>query len=235
MAVRVLICDELPVVRDGLRTLLASVPDIDVIATTGNGREAIMLSRSLRPDVVVTDLKLEGMPGLEMIRRLSKEDLDPPLHVVVFAMSDTDETMSDVLHAGASGLLGKDASLTDLISAIRLAARGQTMLAPVVAQRLVDWFRDRRGPSEAVLEPMVSSLTQREREVMMLIARGLSTDEIARELTIGIATVRTHVYRVRCKLGARDRAQLVSLAYRSGIMKVACDPVRRALCDVIEQ
>lgn len=221
MAVRVLICDELPVVRDGLRTLLDSVPDIEVIETTGNGMEAIMLSRSLRPDVVVTDLKLEGMPGLEMIRRLTKEDLEPPLRVVVFAMSDTDETMSDVLHAGASGLLGKDASLADLISAIRLAARGQTMLAPVVAQRLVNWFRDRRSPSETLLEPMVSSLTQRERQVMLLIARGLSTDEIARELTIGVATVRTHVYRVRCKLGARDRAQLVSFAYRSGIMKVA--------------
>jgi DNA-binding NarL/FixJ family response regulator len=221
MAVRVLICDELPVVRDGLRTLLESVPDIDVVETTGNGMEAIMLSRSLRPDVVVTDLKLGGMPGLEMIRRLCKEDLDPRVRVVVFAMSDTDETMSDVLHAGASGLLGKDASLADLVSAIRLAARGQTMLAPVVAQRLVNWFRDRRSPSEVVLEPMVSSLTQRERQVMLLIARGLSTDEIARELTIGVATVRTHVYRVRCKLGVRDRAQLVSFAYRSGIMKVA--------------
>jgi DNA-binding NarL/FixJ family response regulator len=221
MAVRVLICDELPVVRDGLRTLLESVPDIEVIETTGNGMEAIMLSRSLRPDVVVTDLKLEGISGLEVIRRLTKEDLEPPLRVVVFAMSDTDETMSDVLHAGASGLLGKDASLADLISAIRLAARGQTMLAPVVAQRLVNWFRDRRSPAEMVLEPMVSSLTQREREVMLLIAHGLSNDEIARELTIGVATVRTHVYRVRCKLGARDRAQLVSLAYRSGLMQVA--------------
>jgi DNA-binding NarL/FixJ family response regulator len=221
MAVRVLICDELPVVRDGLRTLLESVPDIEVVETTGNGMEAIMLSRSLRPDVIVTDLKLEGISGLEMIRRLTKEDLEPPVRIVVFAMSDTDETMSDVLHAGASGLLGKDTSLTDLISAIRLAARGQTMLAPVVAQRLVNWFRDQRSPSEMVLEPMVSSLTQRERQVMLLIARGLSTDEIARELTIGVATVRTHVYRVRCKLGARDRAQLVSLAYRSGLMKVA--------------
>jgi DNA-binding NarL/FixJ family response regulator len=221
MAVRVLICDELPVVRDGLRTLLESVPDIEVVETTGNGMEAIMLSRSLRPDVIVTDLKLEGISGLEMIRRLTKEDLQPPPRIVVFAMSDTDETMSDVLHAGASGLLGKDTSLTDLISAIRLAARGQTMLAPVVAQRLVNWFRDQRSPSEMVLEPMVSSLTQRERQVMLLIARGLSTDEIARELTIGVATVRTHVYRVRCKLGARDRAQLVSLAYRSGLMKVA--------------
>ncbi|HET9898203.1 MAG TPA: response regulator transcription factor [Streptosporangiaceae bacterium] len=221
MAVRVLICDELPVVRDGLRTLLDSLPDIDVIETTGNGMEALAMSRSLRPDVVVTDLKLKGIPGLEMIRRLGKEDLAPPLRVVVFAMGDTDETMSDVLHAGASGLLSKDASLADLISAIRIVSRSQTMLTPVVTEQLVNWFRGGTRRSEGVLEPMVNSLTQREREVMMLIARGLSTDEIARELTIGVATVRTHVYRVRCKLGARDRAQLVSFAFRSGIMKVA--------------
>jgi DNA-binding NarL/FixJ family response regulator len=221
MPVRVLICDELPVVRDGLRTLLDAVPDIDVIATTGNGIEAIVLSRTLRPDVLVTDLKLEGMSGLEMIRRLRKEDLDPLPHVVVFALSDDDETMSEVLHAGASGLLGKDASQGDLISAIRLAALGKTTLAPVVARRLVNWFCERRSPSEVLLQPMVSSLTPRERQVMLLVARGLSTDEIARELTIGVATVRTHVYRLRCKLGARDRAQLVSFAYRSGLMQVA--------------
>lgn len=221
MPVRVLICDELPVVRDGLRTLLDCAADIEVVATTGNGMEAIVLSRSLRPDVVVTDLKLEVMPGLEMIRRLKKEDLDPIPEIVVFALSDDDQIMSEVLHAGASGLLGKDASPEDLISAVRLAARGQTTLAPVLAKRLVNWFCERRSSSQVVLAPMVSALTPRERQVMMLVARGYSTDEIARELTIGVATVRTHVYRLRCKLGARDKAQLVSLAYRSGLMPVA--------------
>jgi DNA-binding NarL/FixJ family response regulator len=221
MPVRVLICDELPVVRDGLRSLLDCAADIEVVTTTGNGMEAIMLSRSLRPDVIVTDLKLEGMPGLEMIRRLRKEDLDPVPEVVVFALIDDDQIMSEVLHAGASGLLGRDASPEDLISAVRLAARGQTTLAPMLVKRLVSWFCERRSPSEMVLEPMVFSLTPRERQVMMLVARGYSTDEIARELTIGVATVRTHVYRLRCKLGARDKAQLVSFAYRSGLMQVA--------------
>ncbi len=221
MPVRVLICDELPVVRDGLRSLLDCAADIEVVRTTGNGMEAIVLSRSLRPDVVVTDLKLEGMPGLEMIRRLRKEDLDPIPEVVVFALIDDDQIMSEVLHSGASGLLGKDASPEDLISAVRLAARGQTTLAPVLARRLVSWFCERWSPSEVVLEPMVFSLTPRERQVMMLVARGYSTDEIARELTISVATVRTHVYRLRCKLGARDKAQLVSFAYRSGLMQVA--------------
>ena len=222
MLVRVLICAELPVVREGLRTLLDSAADIDVVSTTGSGMEAIMLSRSLRPHVVVTDLRLEeGITALEMIRRLGKEALDPQPRVVVFAMGDSDETMSDVLHAGASGLLGNDASPEDLVAAVRLAADGQTMLAPAVAHRLVTWFRERRSPAQPVLEPVVSTLTSRERQVMLLIARGLSTDEIARELTVGVATVRTHVYRVRCKLGVRDRAELVSFAYRSGIMQVA--------------
>ena len=221
MPVRVLICDELPVVRDGLRSLFSSAADIEVVTTTSNGIEAIVLSRSLRPDVVVTDLKLEGMPGLEMIRRLRKENLDPIPEVVVFAVIDNDQLMSEVLHAGASGLLSKDASPEDLLSAVRLAARGQTTLAPVLAKRLVNWFCEHRSPSEVMLEPMVFSLTPRERQVMMLVARGYSTDEIARELTIGVATVRTHVYRVRCKLGARDKAQLVSFAYRSGLMQPA--------------
>jgi DNA-binding NarL/FixJ family response regulator len=221
MPVRVLICDEVPVVRHGIQTLLDAAPGIDVIETTGSGMEAIILSRKLRPDVVVTDLELDGMPGLEMIRRLRKEDLDPRPHVVVYAMCDTDQTMSEVLHAGASGLLGKDASPADLVAAVRLAARGQTTLAPAIAERLVSWFRERRGRSEVRLEPMVESLTPREREVMLLTAGGHSPEEIARDLAIGVATVRTHIYRVRCKLGARDRAQLVSFAYRSGLMQPA--------------
>lgn len=221
MPVRVLICDELPVVRDGIRTLLNLTPDLEVVGTTGNGTEAIVMTRRLRPQVVVTDLKLEGVPALEMIRRICKEDLDPPPRVVVFALTDTDEVMSDVLHAGASGVLGKDANPTDLVSAIRLAAVGRTSLAPMVAERLVSWFRQQHGVAEVVPEPVVGTLTPRERQVMLLIARGRSTEEIARELTIGVATVRTHVYRVRCKLGVRDRAQLVSFAYRCGLMQCA--------------
>jgi len=219
MTIRALICDELPVVRDGMRTLLDAVPDIDVIGTTDNGMEAIILVRTARPDVVVTDLDLRTISGLEMIRRLGKED--PPPNIVVFTGSTADKTVSDVLHAGACCLLGKDASPQELVAAIRAAAAGRTMLAPDVAQRLVTWFRERPDTTEPTRCPEVTELTPREREVTRMVARGMSTEEVARELTIGVATVRTHLYRVRTKLGVRDRAQLVSLAYRAGLIQSA--------------
>ncbi|MFD8063234.1 response regulator [Streptomyces cyaneofuscatus] len=219
MTIRVLICDELPVIGDGLRTLLDAVPDIDVIGTTDNGMEAIVLARTSRPDVVVTDLTLRTISGLEMIRRLGKEETRP--NIVVFTRSDADKTVSDVLNAGASCLLGKDASPQELIIAIRAAAAGRTMLAPDVAHRLVTWFREQSDTPETVPHPEVGELTPREREVTRMVARGMSTEEVARALTIGDATVRTHLYRVRTKLGVRDRAQLVSLAYRSGLIHPA--------------
>ncbi|MEU6256008.1 response regulator transcription factor [Streptomyces sp. NPDC047043] len=223
MTIRVLICDQLPVIADGLRTLLDAVPDIDVIGTTDNGMEAIVSVRTTRPDVVVTDLSLQTISGLEMIRRLGKED-DPP-NVVVFTASDADKTVSDVLHAGASCLLGKDASPQELITAIQAAAAGQTMLAPNIAQRLVTWFLEQPERQESDLCPEVTELTPREREVTRMVARGMSTEEVARELIIGEATVRTHLYRVRTKLGVRDRAELVSLAYRTGLIHSAGQPL----------
>ncbi len=219
MIIRVLICDELPVIRDGLRTLLDAVPDIDVIDTTDNGMEAIILVRTAQPDVVVTDLDLQTISGLEMIHRLRKEDARP--NIVVFTGSDADKTVSDVLHAGASCLLGKDASPQELVTAIRAAAAGRTMLAPNIAQRLVTWFREQPDTLESAPCPEVTELTPREREVTQMVARGMSTEEVARELIIGVATVRTHLYRVRTKLGVRDRAQLVSLAYQSGLIQSA--------------
>ncbi|ACU75138.1 two component transcriptional regulator, LuxR family [Catenulispora acidiphila DSM 44928] len=216
MTIRVLICDELPIIGDGLRTLLDAVPDIEVIGTTDNGMEAIVLVRTARPEVVVTDLNLRTISGLEMIRRLAKEDTPPS--IVVFTEADADKTVSDVLHAGVSCLLGKDARPQELIAAIQAAATGQTVLAPSIAQRLVGWFRAQPEPQEAAMCPGASELTSREREVVRMVARGMSTEEVARELIIGEATVRTHVYRVRTKLGVRDRAELVSLAYRSGLI-----------------
>jgi DNA-binding NarL/FixJ family response regulator len=217
MTIRVLICDELPVIGDGLRTLLDAVPDIDVIGTTDNGMEAIVVVRTARPDVVVTDLSLRTISGLEMIRRLAKEDTPP--NIVVFTESNADKTVSDVLHAGVSCLLGKDARPQELVTAIQAAAAGQTVLAPDIAQRLVTWFRAQPEPQEAAVCPGADELTTREREVIRMVARGMSTEEVARELIIGEATVRTHVYRVRTKLGVRDRAELVSLAYRTGLIQ----------------
>ncbi|MFH9674869.1 response regulator [Streptomyces sp. NPDC017405] len=219
MTIRVLICDELPVIGNGLRTLLDAIPDIDVIGTTDSGVEALVLVRTKRPDVVVTDLSLRTMSGLELIRRLGKEVAAP--HIVVFTGSDTDQTVSDVLHAGASCLLGKDASPQELVTAVRAAAAGRTMLAPDIAHRLVTWFREQPAARQSRAYPEVTELTPREKEITRMVARGMSTEEVARELTIGVATVRTHLYRVRTKLGVRDRAQLVSLAYRSGLIHSA--------------
>jgi DNA-binding NarL/FixJ family response regulator len=223
LVIRVLICDQLPVVANGLKTLLGAVPDIDVIGTTSNGMEAIILVRTTGADVVVTDLNLETISGFEMIRRLGKED-EPP-NVVVFTASDADQTVSDVLHAGASCLLGKDASMQELITAIRAAAAGQTMLAPNIARRLVTWFLAQPTPQEAAMRPEMTELTPREREVTTMVAEGMSTEEVARKLFIGEATVRTHLYRVRTKLGVRDRAELVSLVYRTGLIHSAGRPL----------
>ncbi len=219
MTIRVLICDELPVIRDGLRTLLDAVPHIDVIDTTDDGMDAIVLVRTARPDVVVTDLNLRTISGLEMIRRLGNEDVRP--NFVVFTRSDADKTVGDVLHAGASCLLGKDASPQELVDAIQAAAAGQTMLAPAIVHRLVTWFREQSDTTEFAPCPEMTELTPRERDVTQMVAWGMSTEEVARELTIGVATVRTHLYRVCIKLGVRDRAQLVSLAYRSGLIHPA--------------
>ncbi|MFJ3581268.1 response regulator [Streptomyces sp. NPDC090127] len=217
MTIRVLICDQLPVIADGLKTLLDAMPEIEVIGTTHNGMEAMVLVRTNRPDVVVTDLELQTISGLELIRRLGKEEDSP--NVVVFTATPSDRTVSDVLHAGASCLLGKAASPQELIAAIQAAAAGQTLLAPSIAERLVSWFRAQPEPQEPVACPEVTELTPREREVTRMVALGMSTEEVASELIIGEATVRTHLYRVRTKLGVRDRAELVSLAYRTGLIR----------------
>ncbi|MFL6138104.1 MAG: response regulator [Frankiaceae bacterium] len=221
MTLKVLLCDELPIIRDGLRTLLELEPDIEVVDAVESGVQAMICIRSELPHVVVTGLTLRGMSGLELIRRIQREDLDPRPRVVVFAMNDSDEMVTDVLHAGVNGLLVKSATRADLSSAVRAAAEGYTTLAPCVAHRLVDWFRRREAVPHEVLRPQVAALTSRERQVLTLVARGMSTEDVAEELSIGVTTVRTHVYRLRTKLDVRDRAQLVSFAYRAGLMQPA--------------
>jgi DNA-binding NarL/FixJ family response regulator len=221
MALQVLVCDQLPIVRDGLCTLLDAAPDIEVIDSTDSGLHALMVVRTRRPDVVITGLAVEGIPGIELIRRLAKEAVDSRPRVVVFAMSDSDETVRDVLYAGANGLLIKEATREELAVAVRAAARGETMLAPQIAHRLVDWFKQGDNRQEELLRSVVTVLTPRERQVLVMLAAGKSTSEVADELAIGITTVRTHVYRLRCKLNVRDRTQLVSFAYRAGLMRSA--------------
>jgi DNA-binding NarL/FixJ family response regulator len=218
---RVLICDEVPLFRDGLRTLLDAEPDMDVVDTTDSGIHAMVLVRTHRPHVVVTGLSLQGMSGLELTKRLTREDVKPSPRVVILSMNDSNETVADMLDAGANGFLVKSATREELRSAIQAAASGETMLAPSIAKRLVDWYRRRDEYPNDLLDPQLATLTHREREVLTLVARGMSTEEMAGELCIGVTTVRTHVYRLRCKLDVRDRAQLVSFAFRAGLMRPA--------------
>ncbi|TCO55614.1 response regulator [Actinocrispum wychmicini] len=221
MPLRVLVCDRLPIIRDGLCTLLEAEPDIEVVDAADSGIQAIMTVRAKHPDVVLTGLDLRGISGLEMVDRLAREPLNPKPRFVVLAMSDNDEVIDRVLHANVNGLLVKEATRAELSSAVRAAAQGQTMLAPQVAQRLVDRFRRLDAAPDQGLRPALAELTPREREVLASIARGMSAEEVAHELTIGVTTVRTHLYRLRTKLHLRDRAQLVSFAYRAGLMRTA--------------
>jgi DNA-binding NarL/FixJ family response regulator len=225
MSLRVLICDETRLIRDGLQSLLDAEADIDVIGSTDSGLHAMMLTRDRRPHVVVTGLALRGISGVELIRRLAREQAEPP-QVVVFAADEDEALLNDVLAAGATGLLNRDATREELTSAVRAAARGQPTLGPRITLMLLDCFRERGTRVRLDKQPLLTGLTRREREVLLLIAKGLSTEEVAEELCIGTATVRTHVYRLRRKLSVRDRAQLVSFAYQAGVALAPCGLVR---------
>ena len=224
MLLRVLICDGNRLIRDGLESLLGAESDIEIIGTTDNGLRAIMIARDRRPHVVVTGLDLQNISGTELIRRLGREQLDPLPRVVAFTSDENEATLSGILTAGANGILTRDASREELTSAVRAVARGQAVLGPLVTQLVLDWFREHGPHAEPMLGSDISCLTAREREVLLLISRGLSTEDVAERLCVGMATVRTHIYRLRCKLNLRDRAQLVSFAYRTNIVLMTACP-----------
>lgn len=218
--IRVLICDEVPLVRDGLRTLLDSA-DIHVVDATDSGVHAMVLVRTHRPHVVLTGPSLRGLSGIELVARLGREGPRPAPRAVIFSMDDSRESVTEMLRAGAHGYLLKSATREELRSTVLAAAGGETTLAPGVAKLLVDWFRRRGTDSDELLDPQVATLTQREREVLTLMAHGMSTGEIADDLHIGVTTVRTHIHRLKYKLDLRDRSQLVSFAFRAGLMSFA--------------
>nr|BAV57453.1 LuxR family transcriptional regulator [Streptomyces sp. SANK 60404] len=220
--IKVVIVDEMPIIRDGLRTFLEAAQDIDVVEVAGSGMNALMLVRNHRPDVVVTGLQFQGMSGVELIRRIVAQRGGGDAHTprtVAFSMRWSDEVITEVLHAGADGVLMGDAKREEVVSTVRTVARGGTALAPEVAARLVDWFRGRDLQPVAELRPGFGSLTSREREVLTLVGRGLAIDDMAAELSIGVSTIRTHLHRLRNKLDVKDRAQLVSYAYRVGLVR----------------
>ncbi|MGW7276365.1 response regulator [Streptomyces sp. NPDC054864] len=220
MTLKVLICDQLPIIRDGIRTLLEAEDGIDILDTTDSGLHAMLLVRTHRPDVVLTGLTLNGISGLELVRRISREDPEHAPRVVVIALDGGDDMVAEALHAGVSGLLTRGATREELRAAVRAAAEGQTMLAPEITARLVDWFRRRKDRPEPARDESVG-LTPRERQVLLLVAAGHSTEAIAADLCISVTTVRTHLHNLRAKTEVKDRSQLVSYAYRAGLVRSA--------------
>lgn len=210
--IRVLIVDDEELVRTGLRMILDAEPDVTVVGDAVDGHEALTQVDRLGPDVVLMDIRMPRMDGLEATRRLRAEGRGP--RVVVLTTFDLDEHVYAALAAGASGFLLKDAPASQLLHAIRVAVAGDALLAPSVTRRLISRFAG--GPPASRPEPP-ADLTARETEVLTLMAQGLSNAEIAAHLVVGEATVKTHVARVLAKLGVRDRVQAVVLAYRSGL------------------
>ena len=214
--IRVLIADDQELVRAGFRALLDAEDDIAVVAEAADGAAAVSLATEHVPDVVLMDVRMPELDGIEATRRIAADRRLHDIHIVILTTYETDEYVFDGLRAGASGFLVKDTSPTELLRAVRVVANGDALLAPSVTRRLIADVVS-RAPSR---EPVVGldELTPREREILELVGAGMSNDEIAERLTISKATAKTHVSRIMGKLEARDRAQLVVIAYESGLV-----------------
>jgi DNA-binding NarL/FixJ family response regulator len=214
--IRVVLADDQTLVRAGFRSILSDEDGIEVVGEASDGEQAVALARELRPDVVLMDVRMPGTDGLEATRRILADSRLPDVRVIILTTFDVDDYVYAALRAGASGFLVKDTEPTELLHGIRVVARGDALLAPTVTRRLIAEFAGRvRQPDPG---PRLNALTEREREVMGLVGAGLSNDEIARRLVLSPATAKTHVSRIMTKLDVRDRAQLVVLAYESGMI-----------------
>ncbi|MFC0109635.1 response regulator [Kibdelosporangium aridum] len=217
MTVRVVLVDDQGLVRAGLRGLLDNSDDITVVGEAGNGAEALRVVRSTKPDVVLMDVQMPVMDGIEATRLLVGDPALTGTRVIVLTTFELDDYIAEALRAGASGFLIKDIEPADLRSAVRVVAAGEALLSPGVTKRLIAQFvAQRQAPAD---QSKLAPLTGREREVMALAAGGLSNEEIGRKLFMSPSTARTHVHRAMAKLGARDRAQLVFLAYETGLVR----------------
>ncbi|MFE3443693.1 response regulator [Nocardia sp. NPDC059180] len=218
MAITVLIADDQAMVRQGFGALLAAQPDISVIGDAPDGKVAVAEAKRLRPDVVLMDVRMPEMNGLDAARAILAAGFDPPVRVLMLTTFDIDDYVYEALSIGASGFLLKDAPAEELVRAVRVVADGQALLAPTVTRRLIADVTSRRAVSRAKPAPALAGLTPREREVLELIAKGMSNTEIAGALFVAEQTVKTHVSKVFAKLDLRDRAQAVVLAYESGLV-----------------
>jgi len=226
MTIRVLLADDQALLRAGFRLLLSAADDIDVVGEAANGGTAVALAREHRPDVVLMDLRMPEVDGLTATRLITADPALAAVRVVVLTTFDDDESVFAALRAGASGFLVKDVEPADLLHAVRVVARGDALLSPSVTRAVIAQFASGRPATHAAparnparpAPPGLAALTEREREVVCLVAAGLSNEEIATKLTVSPLTVKTHVTRAMTKLSARDRAQLVVLAYEHGLV-----------------
>jgi DNA-binding NarL/FixJ family response regulator len=218
--IRVVVADDQALVRGGFRMILEAQPDIEVVAEAADGREALERARETHPDVVLMDIRMPGLDGLEATRRLLAGP-DPP-RVLVLTTFDLDEYVYDALRAGASGFILKDVRPEGLADAVRLVATGDTLLAPALTRRLIEQYLRRPAPG-ARTPPGLGALTERELDVLRLVARGRSNQQIAAALFLGESTVKTHLTHLFAKLHLRDRAQAVVLAYESGLIQAGED------------
>jgi DNA-binding NarL/FixJ family response regulator len=217
VTVRVVLADDQPLVRSGLRVLIADYPDLEVVGEATTGAEAVQLVRDVSPDVVVMDIRMPGMDGIEATRQITA---GPAMtRVLVLTTFDEDDHVYGALRAGASGFVVKDMALDDILAAIRVVAAGDALIAPSITRRLIADFVGRPAAAPERSPRPVEGLTEREREVLTLVGRGRSNSEIAEDLFITVATAKSHVSRLFTKLGARDRVQLVITAYEMGLVK----------------
>ncbi|MCX4776639.1 response regulator [Streptomyces sp. NBC_01264] len=221
--IRVVLVDDQPLIRTGLRVLIADTPDLEVVGEAGNGAEAVELVARLRPDVAIMDIRMPGTDGIEATRGIKAEasSTGAATRVLILTTFDDDEYVYGALRAGASGFLVKDMPLESILDGVRIVAAGDALIAPSVTRRLIEEFAARPDPDPEpapARRTAVGGITDREREVLTLVGRGLSNAEIAAELTISVATAKAHLARLFTKLDARDRVHLVILAYEFGLV-----------------
>ena len=214
--IRVLLADDQPLIRSGFRALLDAEDDIEVVAEAGDGRQGVALARRHLPDIALLDIRMPGADGIEATRHIAADPALAGVHVVILTNYGLDEYVFEALRAGAAGFLVKDIQPEDFLHAVRVAARGDALLAPSITRKLIDRYVTQ--PPRPRAGALLRGLTNREREAVALVARGLSNDQIASRMVISPVTAKTHVNRAMTKLRARDRAQLVIAAYESGLV-----------------
>ena len=220
MTIRVVVADDQPLLRTGFKALIATAPDLDVVGEAGDGREAVRLARAARADVVLMDIRMPVLDGIAATRLITADEDLAGVRVLILTTFEIDEYVFEALRAGASGFLGKSAEADELLNAIRTVSRGDALLSPTATRSLIGRFLampSAAPPMDEAAGRGLAALTDRERELTVLVASGLSNDEIAAKLVLSPATVKTHVNRAMVKVGARDRAQLVVFAHRCGL------------------